>query len=169
MFIYDNGKVCVLANTRCGHTSMFSHFDMEPYSFEADLSIFLNTESRRILVLRNPYDRINSALKLWSDHPNTKYDGNINQFLLDHAEPYLHKFPRSMPVEIIDFYRLTEYMVNTEISQTTNSNYSNPEDAINTIPNIVDRDALNKEYEKYIYFMTFCKQIEPEEWKYLTK
>jgi hypothetical protein len=66
MFVHDNGKIAVLANSRCGHQSMYDYFGIP---IEAELkdksSQWLASTNRKILVLRNPIERMWSGIGLY--------------------------------------------------------------------------------------------------------
>ena len=63
MFIHDNGNIHVMSNTRCGHTSMRKYFGFEERlrNHDGSWDKWINSTSRRVVVLRNPIDRWKSA------------------------------------------------------------------------------------------------------------
>ena len=167
MFIHDNGKVAVFCVTRCGHTSMYRHFGIEPYSItNHSIHEWANSKSQRVLVLRNPYDRWLSALKHHeavriSSPEMSEEEHQLN--LRVHGEPYLHKISRAIDFKIIDFDRLSEYITMSDDTFVTNSKSEAKYKKDKAFAEL--RDG---EYNNYLYFKRHCKEITPEEWKLLT-
>lgn len=66
MFVHDNGKITVLANSRCGHQSMYEYFNL-PIEVELrdKTDQWISSNNRRVLVLRNPIERMWSGLGLY--------------------------------------------------------------------------------------------------------
>lgn len=66
MFVHDNGKIAVLANSRCGHQSMYEYFNI-PIEVELKdkTDQWISSNNRRVLVLRNPIERMWSGLGLY--------------------------------------------------------------------------------------------------------
>ena len=121
---------------------------------------WVESSNRRILVLRNPYDRLVSAIRHAERYPRdiTKYKDY--QLWIDiHSRPYLREISH-LDFEIIDFTRLLEYIPISRFTRVTNTN------------NVLYTDItpeLQIEYDHYIEYMANRKQITPEEWKELTK
>lgn len=67
MFVHDNGKIAVLANSRCGHQSMYEYFGI-PVEVELRDKIdqWAASPNRKVLVLRNPIERMWSGLNLYN-------------------------------------------------------------------------------------------------------
>jgi len=165
VFIHDNGKVCVLCATRCGHTSMYHHFTIEPHSITDPIDVWIKSKSQRVLVLRNPYARWISASKHSRKVRKRNPNMTSEQFQLNlrvHGAPYLHKISRSIDFKIIDFDRLSEYITMSDDTFVTNSKW---EDRHKKAKAFVE---LRSEYNNYLYFMKYCKEITPDEWKLLT-
>ena len=69
MFVYDNGKVCVLANSRCGHQSMYEYFDLPIIKELSDKTdIWAKSSNKKVLVLRNPVERMWSGIGLFEHY-----------------------------------------------------------------------------------------------------
>ena len=164
MLVHDNGKICVLSATRCGHTSMSRYFRKTPHMDPLGLWTWLISSSRKILVLRNPYDRLQSALINAEDFPYglSNITETKEEWIKVHSEPYLIDIPQTTPFEIIDFYRLSEYIPMSR--DTTRTNTSKIHRTSITIT-----PEMREEYKRYRYFLTYCRQISPEEWKELTE
>ena len=165
MFIHDNGKVCVLSATRCGHTSMFEYFGIKPYTKgHKDWLQWMNTKSRRILVLRNPYDRWISARRFDdTDELRTRYNTKYTkeEWLEIHSNIFLSYIDRSLQFEVIKFERLSEYIPKSSTTISTDTNTSHHYEVEIT-------PELKREYLQYRYFNKHCKEIDPTEWKLLT-
>ena len=169
MFIHDNGKICVVTAARCGHTSMYEYFGIVPYSqYNENVSSWLNSTSRRILVLRHPFDRWMSAQKFDADDISRRLYSNKSrnkitreEWLHSHNSPYLSQIDKSIPFEIIRFDRLSEYISKSTLTVDT--------DTMDTHHSTVEiTPELKAEYSQYRYFTRNCKEISPEEWKLLT-
>ena len=164
MLVYDTGNVCVATATRCGHTSMYDHFKLPRYSINNGLDVWITSTSRRVLVLRNPYDRIQSALKNMSVvYDRIKTPNFISEsWLKTHSEPYLISIPKDLDFEIIDFYNLSMYIKLSASTLVTNSNNVD-------ISLYRDYPFIDEEYSRYQYFINNRKHISPNEWKELTQ
>jgi hypothetical protein len=66
MFVHDNGKITILANSRCGHQSMYEYFNI-PIEVELQdkTEQWVSSNNRRVLVLRNPIERMWSGIGLY--------------------------------------------------------------------------------------------------------
>ena len=170
MFIHDNGNVHVMSKTRCGHTSMRNYFGVEEISYSHDVNWnkWINSTSRRVVVLRNPVDRWKSAEIFRSvDGPSPMMDREF--WIWIHRSPFLIDIPRYLDVEIIPFENLSDYIPmhkDTIVSNTSGVKYSDLTD----IPTGTGRtqECLVEELASYQYFRNNCKIISPEEWKQLT-
>jgi hypothetical protein len=161
MLVYDNGRVCVLANTRCGHTSMYQYFGLEPYTVTTSIHNWYNTQSLRVLVLRNPLDRWVSAHRLSVKKPLRFTD---EEWFLIHGAPYLRDLVwKYRDVSYIDFYKLGEYIPLSPRSKLTHSNYSAPE----LISSQLDPD-LHSELVAYRMFRRYSKELSVDLWQELT-
>jgi len=164
VFIHDNGKVHVMSNTRCGHTSMRKYFGFEeiPRSHDASWDKWINSTSRRVVVLRNPIDRWKSAEVFmnisWFKHIGPKNGMDKDTFLRVHREPFLINIPRDISFEIIPFENLSDYL--------PWGNRTIPSDV--HISEVEITEELEEEITQYQYFRKNCKVISPEEWKQLT-
>ena len=162
MFIHENEFIHILVNTRCGHTSMYEYFGIEPYSRIPDIFNWISSKKRRILVLRNPIDRINSAYKNSLQFIGTGVDPD--EAFVSHSTPYL-KLIRGLEFELIDFAKIDEYI---PMSNKTVVTYSNNTD-FQYIPNkkYTEMD-VREEYELYKTIMNTKLEISVSEWKALT-
>lgn len=187
MFYHNNGKLAVCAQTRCGSTSMENYFGfkyggarvMKPELFDNNL----------ILVLRNPLDRMASAVKgltpafvqnMFKQSPRGEVTKRLRELSSDeaykfvvfrtHAMPYLSNIIHN-DFRIIDFYKLGDYIPmheNISVSPITNSSgYTNPKE-VYVENNYFKIDALESEYETYKQLLSTREQISVEEWQQKT-
>ena len=161
MLVYDDGRVCVLANTRCGHTSMYRYFGLEPYTVTTSIHDWYNTTSRRVLVLRNPKDRWVSALRHRVNRPSDSQFSE-HEWLLRHGPPYLRDLVwKYYSWSYIDFYKLGQYIPLSPRSERTHSNYSK------SLGDVHDTD-LRSEMVAYRLIRRYSKELSVSEWQELT-
>ena len=175
VFIHDNGNIHVLSATRCGHTSMFKYFGFassitgftgggqNPEDVPSRWYNWIESETRRILVLRNPIDRWKSAEVFtgFLKHLEPSNGMDKDTFMRVHREPFLIDIPRYIDIEIIPFENLSDYLPLARGTIVSNSN--------NIHRSVIEMTpTLREEYNQYRYFRKNCKVISPEEWKELT-
>jgi hypothetical protein len=159
VLVYDNGRVCVLANTRCGHTSMYSYFGLEPYTVTNSIDHWYNTSSVRVLVLRNPLDRWVSATKHRVNKPAKFTD---DEWFVRHGDPYLRDLVwKYYTWSHIDFYKLGDYIPMSPGTAPTHSNYSAGLE-LRHDPN------LRSELVAYRLIRRYSKELSVAEWRELT-
>ena len=164
MFIHDNGKVCIAVAPRCGHTSMAHYFRQTPHVPTLGIWDWIRSSSRKILVLRNTYDRYQSALTHAEDFPyglSIHDDITKEEWIHAHTKPHLIEIPSSVQFEIIDFNKLSEYIplsADTHLTNTSSVHHTK----------LKISPVMRKEHSRYLYYMKYCKEITPEEWKLLT-
>ena len=129
MFFYQSDRLSVVAASRCGHTSMYRYFGIEPYSSEyTPFEQFKDNKSPvKVIVIRNPYDRLLSAVRnLESQEKNNVQLVGITrkQHIWEHSNHYIHQLHTwgDVGYKIIDFYNLGLYI---PVGQTTLPTYSN--------------------------------------------
>jgi hypothetical protein len=160
MLVYDNGRVCVLANTRCGHTSMYSYFGLEPHSLSNSIHDWYNTSSLRVLVLRNPLDRWLSAATAL-DRIGSPVMGS-EEWMTRHSAPFLKDLPwRYYSWHYIDFYRLREYLPNVHGQIITNSVCSD-------VSRFKHNTELMRELAVYRLYRRYCPELCVDQWQLLT-
>lgn len=161
MFIHDTGKLCVMAATRCGHTSMAKHFNIPAYTpVKGNTSRYWNTtSSHAIVVLRHPIERMYSAYHASALMDVTDKDG----YLVAHSWPYLHLLMRDT-FSWIDFKDLSLYIEmdrNTTVTYTTNTTGS-------YIPNSGYTELqLKREIGAYTRIVNNKPKLTVNEWKEL--
>ena len=159
--IYTINDTRIMCETRCGHTSMLEYFGLERKHFSPGKKVwimnslqtgqhahlFTSTPVKQlVIVLRNPYDRLLSAIKnteLLRDEQikfepiskKLRYRFTLASFChdytLNHSRPYLTVAVPDrwdgnpyIPTNLkhIDFHRLNEYIPVGANTVTTNSN-----------------------------------------------
>lgn len=181
MFYYNNGKLQIFANTRCGNTNMHHHFNLDVNSHKTFPTSFSND---LVVVLRNPLDRMESAVKgisnleeLMTDFTNlvSRSIGKelTKEFITDwmvfyiHCNPYLHRVFEK-PFRIIDFNRLGEYIPRKENafqSPVTNSSRNTDPKSVYVENQYFTLEDLEREYELYLELLLAREQISVAEWK----
>lgn len=174
MFVHDNGKVLTLSISRCGHTSMYTYFGLEEYSFEGKVDIldWINSksESQRVIVLRNPYDRVRSAQQNLAHCLDSLGSLPIEEerWFYNHSYPYLHTI-NHCNFKYIDFYKLQNYL-ETVSKKTIKSKVSCNEGSKFYIPNNYYREQdLDNEFFQYEKILAEREEMSVEEWKELTR
>ena len=159
MLVYDNGRVCVLANTRCGHTSMYEYFGLEPYTVTTSIHDWYNTTSQRVLVLRNPKDRWASALR---HRVNKDPRVTDHEWFTIHGAPYLRDLVwKYYSWSYIDFYKLAQYIPLSQDTSVNNSNYAG-------LRNTQADPELYSEMVAYRLIRRYSKELSVAEWQELT-
>ena len=155
MFVFDNGKVSVLCVTRCGHTSMYEHFGIEPYTIPGKSPMqWLMTNSKKVVVLRHPLERMTSAFNFAGSS-----ESGIFYY---HCTPYL-RYLAFVDFEYIPFCDIGSYIVKSDKTTTTNSTLRK------YIPNPYFTEIdMQKEVEFYERYIQTRPTISAEEWKRLT-
>jgi hypothetical protein len=200
VFYHYNEKLQIFANTRCGNTNMHHYFDVDVEAATRTslehIHFFLNSDinnnslfptifsNELIVVLRNPLDRVISAINgvpkmttliLPYRHNFEKELGRevSDKFLEDyaifklHCAPYLYLL-KDKEFRIIDFTKLDEYIPRNTARQqspvTNSSGYTDPKLVYVENPYFTLQD-LETEYETYLALLTDREQISVAEWK----
>ena len=173
-------SVLIFAGLRCGHTSMCDYLGFYPlykHTNTIDLPIFNESSSekyRKIVVMRNHYQRIMSAYKF--TYGNIQMFHNVytgkpmidvspNHFFDVHKKPYLTGITTEF--EYIDFDKLADYIPMSKQTTSTFSNYRKvtPKHLSEIGYTVTDEDR--QEQERYNYFKQFHRELPPDEWKTL--
>jgi hypothetical protein len=139
---------------------MYEYFNIPLYSIQGNqLQKFIDSKAEtKIVVVRNPYDRLLSAIN------NTRILNQTTAWTRRHSRPYLQKLVLlDLDYKIIDFYRLGEYIPIGKSTVITNSShvYACSDD----MKNYQTPEAMKKEYDAYQKIMSTKHQISPQEWK----
>jgi len=166
-------SVLIFAGLRCGHTSMADYLGFYPlykHTNTIDLPIFNESSSqhyRKIVVMRNHYQRIMSAYKFTYGNLGMVASNGATpeQFFNDHKNPYLVDI--YTPFEYIDFDKLADYIPMSKQTTSTFSNYRKvtPKHLSEIGYTVTDEDR--QEQERYNYFKQFHRELPPDEWKTL--
>lgn len=116
MFVHSNGKINVLANTRCGSTAtaMFFGFSLLD-KYELEIEDWFEFSGKKVIILRNPYDRVMSAcrtldyLQELDRELGRELERNPQEFFVEHSLPYLHRLQK-YDFSIILFEDLQKYL-----------------------------------------------------------
>ena len=160
MFVQDINDMCVMAWARCGHTSMYRHFNIELYSLKGrHFDKFIDSKANtKIVVVRNPYDRLLSAIN------NTKALKQTHEWTLRHSKPLLRKLDRlEFDYKIIDFYRLKDYIQVARDTIVTNSNASSSWSE--EMRGYYTQEEMLDEYVAYKNIMSTREQLTTDAWK----
>lgn len=162
MFVHDNGKVSVLSVTRCGHTSMYDYFGIPRYTLTGNSPFtWYNTNSIKVVVLRNPIERMYSAHKIIMEIKKES-----EQRFYEHCYPYLHMLLVFSKFKIIHFKKLGNYI---PFSKNTDPTYTNNETGKYIVNRFFTEADLLQECNLYQTLIDSKEEITPEEWKELTK
>ena len=178
MIYYNNGKLQIFANTRCGNTNMHHHFNLDTNSYKTFPTAFSDD---LIIVLRNPLDRVVSSVKgippmLWTMPAlgsllKSIYgkEFNFEEYVVFkmHCAPFLHRV-KDRNFRIIDFDKLAEYVPRKENafqSPVTNSSGHTEPKSVYVENKYFTLNDLEIEYETYLELLKNREQISVTEWK----
>lgn len=171
-------QVLLICTHRCGHTSMADYLGFYPlyaYPHTLDLNHFNEASLqhyRKIVVMRNHYQRIMSAYKFVYGIPQFKIL-QMRRDIRESQEEYfnVHKLPYlkyiTTEFEYIDFDKLADYIPMSKQTTSTFSNYRKvtPKHLSEIGYTVTDDDR--QEQERYNYFKQFYRELPPDEWKTL--
>lgn len=181
MIYYDNGKLQIFANTRCGNTNMHHYFNLDVSSYQTFPTAFSN---ELIIVLRNPLDRMVSAVngltlargtilfpisilkKVLSKEYTWEFLIELGIFDI-HCKPYLSLIENNS-FRIIDFNKLSEYIPRRSgfsQSPVTNSKGHTDPGSVYVENRYFSLSDLEKEYDVYCNLLRNREQISVAEWK----
>ena len=168
MFVYCNGKISVLGPARCGSTSLYKYFNVEYNSLDSKTidhwKWYGEFGMTKVVILRNPYDRVASALNIVNYAE--KLDVDPTEFFAVHSCPYMWQL-RELEFQIIDFYELGKYLGVSEDTLVTNTP-SNSE--FKYIPNTeYSAQQLKQEYIDYVTILNTRHKMTVDQWKYITQ
>lgn len=180
-----------MSATRCGHTSMIEWFGIDGEHIgvqdRQDLHSFATSSAKQlVVVLRNPYDRLLSAIKntklqrdeqLEFSPESEKYKfrftlpGYSHDHTLLHSSPYLamlekmgsrrylERFPSKL--KHIDFYRLSEYIPVGVDTITTNSK---SDGWTWKMSEFYSKKDMQNEYNGYINLLENTEELSVADW-----
>jgi len=189
--IYTTNNTCIMSATRCGHTSMIEWLDIdsEDIKEEQDLHSFTSSQADQlVVVLRNPYDRLLSAIKntkqlrdeqLEFNPDSEKYKFRFtlpsysHNYTLLHSTPYLdmlskmgsRRYLESFPSKLkhIDFYRLNEYIpVSKDLRTVTTNSKSNGWNY--RMSEFYSKKDMQNEYVAYKNLLNNTQELSVADW-----
>ena len=178
MIYYNNGKLQIFANTRCGNTNMHHYFNLDVNSYKTFPTAFSDD---LIIVLRNPLDRVVSSVKgiprilhtMATLGPFLKSiygkEFNFEEYVVCklHCAPFLHR-AKNHNFRIIDFNKLDEYLPRKENAHqspvTNSSGYTDPK-SVYVENKYFTLNDLEIEYKTYLELLEDREQISVAEWK----
>ena len=170
----------IQAPARCGSTSMAGFFHYESAQDRHTLPlehsiIFPKPEiNYNVLVLRNPYDRLQSAINYVHTHliketklVNPNDHEAIKLWVHGHSHRHLHKhFLTSNPrFYYIDFYNLSKYIPmhqDTRVFNISNMKWKNE------FTKWRSKDLMEQEYKGYLAIKKNWREMPVNIWKLLT-
>jgi hypothetical protein len=165
MMVYSNGKINVLANTRCGSTAIGIFLGLGLNHKRLDgIAEWWDLPGKKVIILRNPYDRVVSAYKtLIYLEENQKLDREPETFLAEHSGPYLHMI-QPYNFSVILFETLSKY-VPTFASHPTNT--SNTPYGTYIKNSHYSAEDLENEYLLYETYRSEKEILDVESWNML--
>ena len=175
MFIHCADTFAIMAVNRCGHTNMYNYFGIEPYSQKLTAESFWawKRHHNSIVVLRNPLDRVVSALKNTEVYEKNKgrREWDVATFFFYHSYPYITGMLVGRNFRIIDFYDLEQYIPrihNQSLRTDTLVGNVTVED-VYVENEFYTLHALQREVDAYNKLMANTERVTVEEWKELTQ
>ena len=177
MFIHCTDTFAVMAATRCGHTNMYNYFGIEPHSQKFSFSEPVISQWKKhhnsIVVLRNPLDRVVSAMKNTASLEQNEFPSwHYQTFFYYHSSPYMRRMLTGCNFRIIDFYDLEQYIPRRSdkyqsLRTDSHVDAAKVEDVYVT-NEFYTAQALQRELDIYNKLMVSCERVSVEEWKNLT-
>ena len=197
--IYTINDTCIMCETRCGHTSMLEYFGLERNDKALLIGLqhshlFVNRPAKQlVIVLRNPYDRLLSAIRNTKIHEENQLKHNpasaklkyqftlpsfCHDYTINHSRPYLTVAVPDrwdgnpyIPTNLkhIDFHRLSEYIPVGVNTVATNTNLNTYEKRVDAMLSYKFSDYFNEEYllsehERYVDLMENTEELSVEDW-----
>ena len=160
---------------RCGHTSMYEYFGLEPYSlaYRHHNDFKNSTADVKIVVIRNPYDRLVSAVRVTdtvqrSEAARGRKNFDRKDWISKHSRPELSDLIKVQGVnyKIIDFYRLNEYI---PVGPTTIPTFAiQPQGWEDWMAEYYTKQQMKAEFAAYEKIMQSRPQMNVREWHRLT-
>jgi hypothetical protein len=157
---------------------MYNYFGIEPYSQKLTAESFWawKRHHNSIVVLRNPLDRVVSALKNTEFYEKNKSGGewDVATFFYYHSYPYITGMLVGRNFRIIDFYDLEKYIPRRSDKYQSLRTYSHVDNMTKVEDVYVENEfytlhALQREVDAYNKLMANTERVTVEEWKELTQ
>jgi len=173
MFLRATKNYSVLCAPRSGHFSMYNYFGLK-YLTEPDSSgkrklsslgsvgEWLNSESKnKILVIRNPYSRLQSAIK------HTENMNKGDDWTKSHSGLFLEQISfTKVDFEIIKFEKYNDYV--TEYGPHVITTHSNCRNWQPIFERYYSKKQMDAEFAAYRKILSERKEISVDKWKKLT-
>lgn len=155
---------------------MYEHFDVEPYSlpFRSHDHFESSTADVKVVVVRNPYDRLLSAVRTVdtvekiSREENKSIEFDRKKWIADHSNLSLHTLAKIQAVDyrVIDFYNLSDYIA---VGKKTVPTYSvQPAGWERWMSEYYTKQQMESEYQAYEKIMQSRPRMNTREWHRLT-
>jgi hypothetical protein len=151
-----------MAATRCGHTNMYNYFGIEPHVGTEYTVRDWREHHNPIVVLRNPLDRVVSAVS-WVKHTQ-----DTDALFVHHSLPYMNNMLVGCDFRIIDFYDLEQYIPRQGVQSYRTDSRAEHADVYVENPEYTRRE-LEREVELYHDFMANKERLSIVEWRELTR
>ncbi len=148
--------------TRCGHTNMYNYFRIKPHSGTEYTVRDWKEHHNPIVVLRNPLDRVVSAVS-WVKHTQ-----DTDALFVHHSLPYMNNMLVGCNFRIIDFYDLEQYIPRQGVQSYRTDSLAEHADVYVENPEYTRRE-LEREVELYHDFMANKERLSIVEWRELTR
>jgi hypothetical protein len=162
MFIHCTDAFAIMTATRCGHTNMYNYFRIKPHSGTEYTVRDWREHHNPIVVLRNPLDRVVSAVS-WVKHTQ-----DTDALFVHHSLPYMNNMLVGCNFRIIDFYDLEEYIPRQGVQSYRTDSRAEHADVYVENPEYTRRE-LEREVELYHDFMANRERLSIVEWRELTR
>ena len=148
--------------TRCGHTNMYNYFRIKPHVGTEYTVRDWREHHNPIVVLRNPLDRVVSAVS-WVKHTQ-----DTDALFVHHSLPYMNNMLVGCNFRIIDFYDLEQYIPRQGVQSYRTDSRAEHADVYVENPEYTRRE-LEREVELYHDFMANKERLSIVEWRELTR
>ena len=162
MFIHCTNTFAIMTATRCGHTNMYNYFRIKPHSGTEYTVRDWKEHHNPIVVLRNPLDRVVSAVS-WVKHTQ-----DTDALFVHHSLPYMNNMLVGCNFRIIDFYDLEQYIPRQGVQSYRTDSLAEHADVYVENPEYTRRE-LEREVELYHDFMANKERLSIVEWRELTR
>ena len=165
MLVYSNGKINILANTRCGSTAIGVFLGLgRHYERINTIDDWIQFSGKKVIILRNPYDRVMSAVRTLNYLEEAeKLTCDAEEFFVRHSCPYLWMI-QEQNFSVVLYEDLVKYVPEKDSHQTNTSNVSNETYIINSA---YGPECLKYEYLLYKIYKSEREILNVESWNML--
>jgi hypothetical protein len=141
---------------------MYNYFRIKPHSGTEYTVRDWKEHHNPIVVLRNPLDRVVSAVS-WVKHTQ-----DTDALFVHHSLPYMNNMLVGCNFRIIDFYDLEQYIPRQGVQSYRTDSLAEHADVYVENPEYTRRE-LEREVELYHDFMANKERLSIVEWRELTR